>query len=448
MTENFFLQQFSNTSTIVCINEKENYVQLFSTISVFGIEIKKNKMLVEDFVEYIYPDSRENFSQFIDQRLGIKNYNCKKTIISITHPTNGKIDCLLEGIDGNDESNNNIIILKLTNISQLNLSPNTIIQKLEPISNSPTVDNSKSHILHHLNDISIIYTHTKEYHTFVKQTGVILNRIFAPYTHFVFNFDEIETYQDYTLRRELMDGDLSVYRLFEKQQNPNKIDTKLFEDLINYIDLHALILFKEDLLVKKTIEVENEKINDLAHILHDEICQQLASISLLVSKHMYVSDADDNIELQHIKSEINKTIDDIRSISKNLMPKSISDFGFLKSIKAFITELNNESSIKYKFDTSLKDFEYKTKHAIYKLLVDLLRFINSESTANSIEMYLEVHDEILDIKIREKQAKFIMNLNAYEKYNDIKLAILKMKGNIEINSIPQSGIFYNIKIPL
>jgi hypothetical protein len=425
------LEQFAATSTLVVVSPSETKVWIFSPKSVFGLAMNDDWMPMEQLLNLI--KEKDDFNNFLEQKLTIRDHTTRKIILTVTHQLKGESKCVVEGLDGRLTGVPDAILLKFT------LLPEFAGNQLK--------DNSRNMLeLAIINDVLVSYTQTQEYHLFLKQVNTILNERFQPYIHFVFNFDEVDFYKDYKLYKELIFDQDSIYRLFEKTEIPSKVDLDFISKIMVFVDVCALVLYKDDMIVKRVAKTESNKMNKIAHSLHDIICQDLASISIEVGNYMYVKEESE--ELLKIKGDINRIIDEIRSISKNLVPKSLNEYGFLQSIRSLISDLDNESHINFKFETELTEFEPYSKENIYKVIFDLLHFIKVKTFANTILLFLNIEDEILEIKVKEKNSSFITNISADPEFKALKNQIQQLNGQIELNSIPQSGTYYHIKLPL
>lgn len=157
-------------------------------------------------------------------------------------------------------------------------------------------------------------------------------------------------------------------------------------------------------LLSKFITIEKER-KILAKRLHDELGQSL-SAALLNLELVGQSDdlGDQEAALQKARSLLNQTISDIRSISQQLRPSIIDDFGLTTALKVLCNNLSKTTDKKIHFyafqvDNEIPEFYQIT---VFRICQEALEYIISYTKASVINVQLfqretsvllHIHDE-------------------------------------------------------
>lgn len=118
------------------------------------------------------------------------------------------------------------------------------------------------------------------------------------------------------------------------------------------VNLHKLELteketFHQRELLHATIEVEEKERERIAKNMHDDIGTQLNVLKLHISK-MARNPADKELVasiLNESKSILETSIEQVRTISKDLMPPVLANLGFERAISELCRNINNSGSV-------------------------------------------------------------------------------------------------------
>jgi len=185
--------------------------------------------------------------------------------------------------------------------------------------------------------------------------------------------------------------------------NHNEIKGAIvFSDILN--ENTETTLEQKSHLLNKFITIEDER-KRLARKLHDELAQSLSAALMsleLVDRDGDTSKIDD--ALQKTRSLLNQTISEIRTISQQLRPSIIDDFGLVTALKVLCNSLSKNSEKKIKFyafqvDSDLPGFYQIT---VFRICQEALEYIMNITHASIINVQLfqretsvllHIHDE-------------------------------------------------------
>lgn len=191
---------------------------------------------------------------------------------------------------------------------------------------------------------------------------------------------------------------------------------------------------------------ENERMR-LAQELHDSIG------ALLTTTKLSISAIEGNDELkQHLKDLLNNTISEVRTISFNMMPSVLIDFGVGAAIKALVKHLEQLSGLSFNFENSLEEnqrFDRDIEINIYRIFQEATNNIIKHSKANNVDLSLSLFQERVIILIEDDGVGF---KNKQTKHNtnglrNIRERVKLLGGEVTINSSPK-GTSIEAEIPV
>lgn len=220
-----------------------------------------------------------------------------------------------------------------------------------------------------------------------------------------------------------------------KQKNKfNKIQSQLQKKIIN-----------------ATIDGQELERKKIAAFLHDNISAKLSSAGL----HLFAFSATKKIEAEEITKAtliLKDVHDEIRNLSHELLPTLLAKFGLFYAIQD-LCEKNSNAITQFEYSSNVDltkryNEDYETK--IYFIITELFNNIVKHSQASKVKIGLIDEKEELIITIEDNGVGFATNRfkkNEGFGLTQIRARISNMKGNITINSSPNSGTFVQIKIP-
>ncbi|MFK5883967.1 MAG: histidine kinase [Candidatus Izemoplasma sp.] len=208
------------------------------------------------------------------------------------------------------------------------------------------------------------------------------------------------------------------------------------------------------LLLKKTIETQEQERERISRDLHDGVGQSLAAIKLQLEslKANHSQNKDINNELKVIPEILQNAIKDLRRICFNTLPLVLQEYGLIKAIKELQSNVYN-LDFKLIFNYS-NDFPKMTKSLEISIFRIIQEFINNSikhSGATEVNIDLENNKEHIILNLKDNGIGF--NINDLELFKghglkNIKTRIDSFKGNIKINSTIDNGTEFDIAFPI
>jgi len=179
------------------------------------------------------------------------------------------------------------------------------------------------------------------------------------------------------------------------------------------------LLEMEKKILSSVIETEDKERKRFAMDLHDGLGPLLSGIKLYAGELQYLSGTEKEETIEEIKRLINQAIQDIRSISRNILPESFSEKGLIKSLEAFISKIKTKKDIEIKFvDKSKKNvFNKGIEIIVYRIVTELINNALKHSDA-----------KIISIEFLTKNNQFAILYKDNGKGFDVQKAMQDAKG--------------------
>lgn len=159
---------------------------------------------------------------------------------------------------------------------------------------------------------------------------------------------------------------------------------------------------QQKLLLRASIELQEEERQRIAADLHDDAGPLLATARLYLSENMV--NLDKTTQLQTIFS-VKEIIDDairlIRNISHSLMPPTLKDFGLESAMNDFFQKINASGSlqVKCRFNNYKTRLKAEKELIIFRIVQELINNILKHSHSSFIHLVEDNNDEKIIIRL-------------------------------------------------
>lgn len=194
--------------------------------------------------------------------------------------------------------------------------------------------------------------------------------------------------------------------------------------------------FSQDLLQSQ----ENERIR-IAKDLHDGIGQKL----LILKNKLNQSDN---------KTLVNETIDEVRTISRDLYPFQLQELGITKAIEHTITQIDENTTlfISAEIDNIDHIFQKEQEVNIYRIVQESLSNIIKHAKAEASKVSIKKLADKIIISIKDNGVGFDFN-NKYQETNTLGLKTLLertkfLSGQMKIQSKKGDGTLIEFTFPI
>ncbi|SMC65111.1 tetratricopeptide repeat-containing sensor histidine kinase [Moheibacter sediminis] len=207
---------------------------------------------------------------------------------------------------------------------------------------------------------------------------------------------------------------------------------------------------------KAALEAEIQERKRIGQELHDSLGYLLSLAGLNASvlhKRKDITEEKKNELLNSLMESIDDAFEEVRTISHNLAPSLLSEYGLKGALKNISDRINQSSRLKMTFDTFGLDAKIDDliENVLYRTIQEIVNntikhaeatelFIQIAQDQNQITIMAEDNGKGFDIEEIKKQSSFGL-------YH-IKSAVENLNGNLHIDSKINRGTIISIFIPL
>ncbi len=212
----------------------------------------------------------------------------------------------------------------------------------------------------------------------------------------------------------------------------------------------------EEKVFSAFVDGENRERTRLARELHDGIGQYLAATRMnldAIKKDVQKLSEKDNELFQNAVSYLKQAMTETRSMSHNLMPKVIGDYGIATAIKNLTEDFKKGSVIDITFFENVGKTEFGPKQEIniYRIVQESLGNILKHSQATKVSIQLIKDEFDLILTIEDNGVGFDVNSPSFEAglgLNGIKTRAFIMGGIFDIETSPEKGTLISVSVPV
>jgi signal transduction histidine kinase len=229
-----------------------------------------------------------------------------------------------------------------------------------------------------------------------------------------------------------------------------------FNLMVNQLELQSQELQKErSIRMQSFIDGQEMERQRLSRELHDGLGQLLIAIKLKLESLIYTDRSKLLYTIEGIKSLFDKTIDEIKRISYDLMPAVLYEFGLSKAILNLCEDIENRTrlNISYNFEGDaeiLNDKVFKTY--LFRIVQEALNNIVKHAEATKIVLSIKFENNEILLKIEDngkgfEVKKHLNSLKSNGIYN-MRERVNLLNGSFEIKSEVNKGTMITVIIPV
>jgi signal transduction histidine kinase len=225
--------------------------------------------------------------------------------------------------------------------------------------------------------------------------------------------------------------------------------------VITIIRNHRIKVNIERDQILKDIQLLEKERSRIAADLHDELGSLISAIKINL-ECLDTSENPENIAiLEKTGNYIDTTMQKIREISNNLMPKILEQSGIIAAVTDFINMIDVKSKISIKFDHELIDEssipeEYKPH--LFRIIQELLNNAVKHAKSTQILIQIILKNQNLIMTIKDNGIGFDENIDITKIKSDGLRNIIRraelINGKVILESQLNKGTNYTIEIPL
>ena len=184
----------------------------------------------------------------------------------------------------------------------------------------------------------------------------------------------------------------------------------------------------------------------LARDLHDGLGSMLSGIKLYYSG----TENTNEIEFQEVNKQLDNSIAELRQIAQNLMPESLLKLGLIAALKDLCDRFSSDkTSIEFQDFGIQNNISESKQITIYRIIQELINNALKYAKASEILVNCSQNENIFLITVEDNGQGFDSekaNLFNGMGLKNIKNRVDFLKGELEIESKPETGTVFNIEL--
>ncbi len=210
----------------------------------------------------------------------------------------------------------------------------------------------------------------------------------------------------------------------------------------------------------KIIRGQEEERRRVAKELHDGINQMLASVKYRLHAFRLAKPTTDDSVLALItdaSSDLTQTMQEIRRISHNLLPKGLDELGFEAAVRNLCEEFQERTQIQtcFTMQGDTISFQKDCELGVYRILQEALQNIEKHAHATRVDIHCSVEGTLWMMTVQDNGKGFESGNETTKRQTSSGIGISTMKersnligGTLEIQSAPGGGTTLTLKFPL
>ncbi len=190
----------------------------------------------------------------------------------------------------------------------------------------------------------------------------------------------------------------------------------------------------------------------LSRELHDSLGQLLIALKLKFESSFKKTEEPSDVQI-NLGNLFDKTIEETRRISNNLMPAALSEFGLTTAIRNICNDISETSNINIELIAkgSSKELNSEIKTYLFRIIQEAMTNIVKHSHAKNAKINLNFTNENVFVVISDDGVGFNSIIKKQTKsngLNNISDRVSLLNGKFSIKTAHKKGTIINIEIPI
>jgi two-component system sensor histidine kinase UhpB len=193
---------------------------------------------------------------------------------------------------------------------------------------------------------------------------------------------------------------------------------------------------------------EGERLR-IARELHDEIGQTLTAVALR-AEHASSQESLDRGELAKLADIVQRALDDVRRISRELRPEALDELGLRGALIALCSRVQEQSRLRLhrKLDGSLPSMTADMELAIYRIAQEALTNAMRHSGASDVNISLTRSNGELILRVSDNGRGLPDEIDEGSGLTGMRERALLIGGDLHVDPSAEGGVAVTLRVGL
>jgi PAS domain S-box-containing protein len=213
-------------------------------------------------------------------------------------------------------------------------------------------------------------------------------------------------------------------------------------------------------LSTRLLEAGDKERSRISKELHDQLGHDLALLKSRVhSIGKQLEECQENLqnECENMIGAIELIIENVRRISRDLMPSILEDLGLFASLQWLVENFSKQHGIHITLDMEDIDhlFSREIQVNIYRVFQESFTNISKHADAKEVSIEVKKEGDGISFVVKDDGKGFELNKIINRKFNEKGVGLMAMKermnivgGTFEVNSLPGKGTIIKFVVPI
>ncbi len=220
--------------------------------------------------------------------------------------------------------------------------------------------------------------------------------------------------------------------------------------IYHFTNKSKLVATQENMRFKSVIEAEEKERKRIAQDLHDSLGQAISAM-MVIASNLNTENVEEEEKHQKLLNLIDRTYEELRNISHNIMPNTLITLGIIPAIRELVDEMNAYKDLKITFSGSgnFKKLDDIQAIALYRIIQEALSNIIKHAQATKVVISLKHEKNKLLLSIKDNgiglNTSKINNVSGIG-WKNILSRVAILTGEIDLKSAPGKGTHLSVNI--
>jgi signal transduction histidine kinase len=233
-----------------------------------------------------------------------------------------------------------------------------------------------------------------------------------------------------------------------------KLNDDIRKEMTEKERLSSLIEAQKDAHLKALIQAQDNERKRIANDLHDSLGSLLSSVRLRfngLQQDFFLKVPEKEQRFNDSLKLLDEAIHEVRQISHNMVPVSLSRFGLRSALETFVGQINTSGQLNV--DLQILGLESRLPEEmevrIYRICQELVQNVIKHAKATALRIQIILHNDSLNLMVEDNGVGLMRDsMSRGFGFGTIQSNVDLLKGTFGIESQPGKGCLVLIDLPI